>query len=120
MSKQIKKKRLRGIERIDINRVYRLEEHMEDDFVMIAKMNSCYCFKGEDDLPGNHWPDELILLPGPNPKYIWIEFKLPYNDVQPGQKIRIQELKRAGHEVFVFKTIKSALQLLAKKLNKRI
>lgn len=82
------------------------ERAMEDAFVAEVKRQGCLAFKSETMGLVNH-PDELILTP--QRTFYWIEFKLDYNDLEPGQAVRFDQLRDKGHSVYTVRDIEIAL-----------
>jgi len=56
-------------------------------------------------------PDRVFIRGG---RVVWIEFKRPGGDGEPGkqQKIRHYEMRAAGAEVFVINSLEAALAVL--------
>jgi len=83
-----------------------LEQAFEDDLVEQARKDKCTCFKSER-MGLVHYPDRLVLTP--HRTFYWMEFKLEYNDLSPGQEVIIKALKKKGHSVYVVKDLDTAL-----------
>lgn len=84
-----------------------LERAMEDYLVEQASKDGCVCIKSENIKGRAHYPDQLILTP--QRTFYWMEFKLEYNGLSPGQEVIVKTLKKKGHSVYVPKTLDQAL-----------
>jgi len=82
------------------------ERAFEKKLVARARKDKCICFKSED-MGLVHYPDQLILTP--QRTFYWMEFKLEYNDLSPGQATIVKALKKKGHSVYVVKDLEFAL-----------
>jgi hypothetical protein len=83
-----------------------LERAMEGHLVEAAVDDGCLCYKSEK-MGLVHHPDRLVLTP--QRTFYWMEFKLKYNDLSPGQGIIVKVLKEKGHSVYVVKDLETAL-----------
>lgn len=60
----------------------------------------------------NGMPDRQVLLPGG--RVLWVELKTLGGELSPIQKLRHEELKRAGHEVVCVWTKSQADELVGR------
>lgn len=60
---------------------------------------------------GRGWPDNAVFLP--DNRVCWIEFKSPIGKTDPQQDLIHRRLRKAGHEVFVCRTLEEAKNAVA-------
>lgn len=61
--------------------------------------------------PGRGWPDSAVMLPGN--VMCWVEFKGPTGVTSPQQDFVIAKMAKAGHQVFICRTLEEAIDAVA-------
>ena len=88
-----------------------LESSIEKSFVRRARKLGCICRK-LNGMGHNHWPDQLVLVPGG--KTLYIEFKKPGEGLRGAQAGLHEDVRAIGHKFYTFDNWEQAIALVEK------
>jgi len=85
-----------------------LEREIERAAVAAAAAAGIVAVKLTGARPSAGWPDRVFVVP-PDGRHVWIEFKQPSGRVTPLQERRIAQLRAAGADVHVCRSVDEAI-----------